>query len=150
MHGPAQKRRRGATLVEVMIAAALVALLTITVLECVSVAARIARDNAELLAADSFAHDLLWCRFNMKYSDLAPGTETGTVSSEKGKPKIYSVPTGWNRGDWCRDQPLSWGVRVSQLGAGKLIEADVEWTSSSNETRRRHLEVYRSEMNRTR
>lgn len=133
-----------------MIAASLVALLTVTVLECVTVAARIARDDAELLAADSFAHDLLWCRFNMKYADLVPGTVTGTVNSRTGRPRIYSVPTGWNRADWCRDQPLSWGVRVSERGEGKLIEVDVEWTSTSGETRRRHVEVYRSEMNRTR
>ena len=53
-----RKARRGATLVEVMLAAAILALMVLSLFEGIAVSARIAHENAEYLQADAYAFDL--------------------------------------------------------------------------------------------
>ena len=59
--------RKGATLVELMLAGAILALVVTSLFEGILVANRIAHENAELLAAQAIAADAAWWRFNEKY-----------------------------------------------------------------------------------
>ena len=52
--------KRGVTFIEVMLAAAILALTVLAVFEGIAVSARIARENAEYLQADAYAFDLAW------------------------------------------------------------------------------------------
>jgi prepilin-type N-terminal cleavage/methylation domain-containing protein len=70
--------RRGFTLVECMLAGALLALLSLALLEGVGVATRVAEANARLLAADSLAWDAAWKTFNVPYASL-PETFNATA-----------------------------------------------------------------------
>ena len=73
--------RRGVTLVEVMLAGAIVALLSLALFEGIAVASRIAHENAELLSAEAVVWDAVWKKFNEEYSMIVPGTTTETLSS---------------------------------------------------------------------
>ena len=65
-----RRGRGGATLVEVMLAAAILSLMVLALFEGIAVSARIARENAEYLQADAYAFDLAWKRFNESYGAL--------------------------------------------------------------------------------
>lgn len=62
--------RRGFTLVECMLASAILGLATLALFEGVIVATRIAHENAEVLAAEDYAFDIAWCRMNESYENL--------------------------------------------------------------------------------
>ena len=64
------KMRRGATLVEVMLAGALAVMLTLACLEGVIVSTGIAHENSQLLAAEAYAWDTAWKWLNKSYDDL--------------------------------------------------------------------------------
>ena len=64
------RAKRGVTFVEVMLAAAILALTVLAVFEGIAVSARIARENAEYLEADAYAFDLAWKRYNEGYGAL--------------------------------------------------------------------------------
>ena len=118
--------RKGATLVELMLAGAILALVVTSLFEGVLVANRIAHENAELLAAQAIAADAAWWRFNERYDG-------------KGGLEVV-VPMAWQ--DLSRtaapllsryDQTPRLGVGVSAIAeAGwdaemRVITADVEW-----------------------
>lgn len=65
-----RRGRGGATLIEVMLAAAILSLMVLALFEGIAVSARIARENAEYLQADAYAFDLAWKRFNESYGAL--------------------------------------------------------------------------------
>jgi Tfp pilus assembly protein PilE len=65
-----RSRARGVTFIEVMLAAAILALMVLALFEGIAVSARIARENAEYLQADAYAFDLAWKRYNEGYSAL--------------------------------------------------------------------------------
>jgi len=70
------RSKAGVTLVEVMIAGVMTALVTLATLEGFIVAAKIAHENAEILHADGEAFDILWGRFNRPCGELNSNTTT--------------------------------------------------------------------------
>ena len=68
----ARTGKRGVTLIEVMLAGAILTLLSLALFSGISVAARIAHENAELLSAEAVAWDAVWKRFNEDYSKILP------------------------------------------------------------------------------
>ena len=64
----ARPGKRGVTLIEVMLAGAILTLLSLALFNGISVAARIAHENAELLSAEAVVWDAVWKRFNEDYS----------------------------------------------------------------------------------
>ena len=135
--------RRGATLVEVMLAGAIVTLLSLALFEGIAVASRIAHENAELLSAEAVAWDAVWKKFNEEYSTIVPGTTTETLSSNAAPALVmsqYSAPV------------LTITVStVENYSTLRCIEGDVEWGPSA---KRRRLSdscpvfVYRGELGR--
>ena len=65
-----RRRARGVTLIEVMLASSIFALMVLSLFEGIAVSARIARENAEYLQADAYAFDLAWKRYNESYAAL--------------------------------------------------------------------------------
>ena len=119
------RAHRGATLVEVALAGAILALVVTALFEGVLMANRIARENADLLAAQAIAADAAWWRFNEKYdgrTGLAPVTMKWVDLSRTAAPSL------------CRyDRAPRLGVGVAAISeAGwdadmRVITADVEW-----------------------
>ena len=56
--------RKGFTLIECMVAGAILSLAALILVQGVGVANRVAHENAELLAAEAIAWDAAWIRFN--------------------------------------------------------------------------------------
>lgn len=65
-----RRTSRGVTLIEVMLASSIFALMVLSLFEGIAVSARIARENAEYLQADAYAFDLAWKRYNESYGAL--------------------------------------------------------------------------------
>lgn len=80
--------RRGATLVEVMLAGAIAVMLALVLMEGVIVAAKVSHENAELLAADAYAWDVAWKWLNKKYGDLPEATVGQVYSTASANYKI--------------------------------------------------------------
>ena len=117
--------RKGATLVELMLAGAILALVVTSLFEGVLVANRIAHENAELLAAQAIAADAVWWRFNERYdgkSGLDPVLMEWRALSRKSAPLLSRY-----------DQAPRLGVGVSAIAETgwdaemRVITADVEW-----------------------
>ena len=119
------RARKGATLVELMLAGAILALVVTSLFEGVLVANRIAHENAELLAAQAIASDAAWWRFNEQY-DGKGGLDIGPMAwqdlSRKAAPQLSRY-----------NQAPRLGIGVSAITeAGwdaemRVITADVEW-----------------------
>lgn len=136
--------RKGFTLVECAVAGALLSLLSLALLGGVSVATRVANDNAQLLAADGVAFDAVWTVFNLNYGSIGLGT-TKVELSEAAAPSLYYPDAG--------DRAFLTVVVSAVPGYDmKEISADVEWGPQG---RRRRLSdfhetfsVRRSSLNR--
>ena len=117
--------RKGATLVELMLAGAILALVVTSLFEGILVANRIAHENAELLAAQAIAADAAWWRFNEKY-DGKSGLDVMSMEwrdmSRKAAPQLSRY-----------DRLPRLGIGVSAIDeAGwdaevRVITVDVEW-----------------------
>ena len=118
--------RKGATLVELMLAGAILALVVTSLFEGILVTNRIAHENAELLAAQAIASDAAWWRFNERYDG-------------KGGLEVV-VPMEWRDLSRTAAPLLSRYDRAPRLGIGvsaiaeagwdaemRVITADVEW-----------------------
>ena len=136
--------KRGATLVEVMLAGAIITLLSIALFNGISLAVRIAHENAETLSAEAVVWDAVWKRFNEEYSQLLP--TDGWVSEMLATNAVPAL-SGYN-------SPPVLKMRVSVVPGYtslRCIEGDLEWGPVA---RRVHLSdrcpvfVYRSEMGR--
>lgn len=142
MRGGVQKpRKAGFTLVEVLVAGAILALLTCAALEGVIVAVRISHENAQHLAAEALAFDLAWLHFNRDYEDLrrsalSTGSKTITYANAAGlAPTLAAVaPT-------ARVQLSSVNGEVS----GVLIHSEVAWGANDNRRTVSH-DVFRGSM----
>ena len=75
MARPRKKSKAGVTLLEVLLAGALVSIVVLAMLEGFTTAARICHENAEVLRADNIAFDLLWRKFHQNYEDQLQQTE---------------------------------------------------------------------------
>ena len=140
--------RRGVTLAECMVASAVLGLLALVLISGVTIATRIADDNAQLLAAEAVAWDAAWKRFNEGYGSLVLNETTGWQNLSSNAAPVLSV----------YDTPAKLCVDVSAVAETgwladlKVIVADVEW---GPEARRRSLsgsghavQVWRGDMGR--
>jgi len=124
--------RKGFTLVECMMASAVLGISCLVLFEGVGVCARVAQENAQLLAAEAVAWDAAWKRFNEGYDSLVLNESTGWQTlSEAAAPALAVFDT---------DAKLKVDVRAMDaegwLADMKIVTADVEWGPSS---RRRRL-----------
>lgn len=105
----------GFTLVETMMAGAILALLTCALLEGIIVATRLSRENSERLAAEAFAFDLAWMKFNEDYASLSIGTTPYSVAPH------VPVLAAWP------DASAMTSVFTTNGIAGKFIVSEVRW-----------------------
>ena len=131
--------RGGFTLMEVLLAGAIAVLMTLALMEGLIVAAKISRENSQLLAAEAFAWDTAWKWLNKSYDDLPAQVEgmlydsssdNGMAISEEDCPEISSAKTG------CDPRVVVKVVLCKDAGAlerhgktlkAKRIDVDVEW-----------------------
>lgn len=134
------RARRGVTFIEVMLAAAILALTVLAVFEGIAVSARIARENAEYLQADAYAFDLAWKRHNESYGALrnfvsaeSPQRTFDEEITEGAAPMLYRA-----------SEPAVSHTTITRVidpsdasnELGVLISVDVEWGTGGA---RRHL-----------
>ena len=121
--------RKGATLVELMLAGAILALVVTSLFEGVLVANRIAHENAELLAAQAIAADAVWWRFNERY-DGKSGLDVETLEYELFQDntpfKCPPVLCRYNRRP-CLLINVSAIAEAGWDAEMRVITADVEW-----------------------
>ena len=129
-----RKASRGVTLIEVMLAAAILALMVLSLFEGIAVSARIARENAEYLQADAYAFDLAWKRYNESYGALrnfvsaaSPERTVDENITEEAAPLLYhaEAPAVSHTTITRIPDPSDASVEL-----GILISVDVEWDSS--------------------
>ena len=145
----ARKGKRGVTLIEVMLAGAILTLLSLALFNGISVAARIAHENAELLSAEAVVWDAVWKRFNEDYStsirnSAADGWVEETLTSNAAPAlAVYGTASG---------AMPKLKLRVSEISETLCcIEGDLEWGPAN---KRRTLSdvcpvfVYRGEQGR--
>ena len=139
--------KRGATLIEVMLAGAILLLLSIAMFNGISISVRIAHENAEFLSAEAVVWDAVWKRFNEEYSSLLP--TDGWVSETLDGVKTNAAPALC-----CYSSAPVLKMRVSVVpgyNALRCIEGDIEWGPAN---KRRSLSeacpvfVYRGAMER--
>ena len=149
--------RRGVTLAECMVASAVLGLLVLVLLSGVTVATRIADDNAQLLAAEAVAWDAAWKRFNEDYKDLVLNETTGWQNlSSNAAPvlSVYDTPAYINNTVVGIENAIEYPEYTEEWQDKlKVITVDVEWGSAG---RRRRLsnsghavQVLRSNIGRT-
>ena len=126
-----RRAKHGVTLVEVMLAASILALTVLAVFEGIAVSARIARENAEYLQADAYAFDLAWKRYNESYGALRnfvsatfPQRTFDEEITKDAAPMIYHAATP--------AKSYTTITRVTDpndasIELGVLISVDVEW-----------------------
>ncbi len=118
----ARPDRRGFTLVECMLAGALLALASLALFEGVGLSARIARENSQVLAADALAWDAVWKKFNEDYDMMR--SQTDERLTEEAAPELHQAGSeAVLRVTVVPVTVESGGVTVHL----KSIEADVEW-----------------------
>ena len=89
-----RRAKAGVTLVEVMLAGAMTALVTLATLEGFIVTAKIAHENAESLRKDGEAFDQIWMEFNHDFESLKLGdvTLSNATSSVSGTLSVSRPP----------------------------------------------------------
>lgn len=114
------RHRAAFTLVEVLVAGGILALLTCAMLEGIIVAMRISKENAEHLAAEAFAFDLAWMKFNEEYSALRLGRTSYDVGALV--PALATWP----------DATAQTYVYTTNGITGKFIVSEVRWGSNNS------------------
>ena len=148
--------RRGVTLAECMVASAVLGLLVLVLLSGVTVATRIADDNAQLLAAEAVAWDAAWKRFNEDYRDLVLNETTGWQNlSSNAAPvlSVYDTPACISNAVFDIVDVIDPEDVEGWRGELKAIIVDVEWGPSEHRRRlsdtRHAVQVWRGNMGRT-
>lgn len=126
-------RRRGVTLVEVMLAGAILSLLALSLFEGIGVANRITVENAEYLAADAVAFDLAYKRSREEFGALQKlcaslnNAELIELISSNACPVLCrQVPVALTRVEYARD--ASGTLDPNAL----LLSVDVSWGPENN------------------
>ena len=126
-----RRAKRGVTLVEVMLAASILALMVLALFEGIAVSARIARENAEYLQADAYAFDLAWKRYNESYGALrnlvsatAPQRTYDEDLVEAAAPMLYRAGSP-AKSHTTITRVIDPDDASNELGV--LISVDVEW-----------------------
>jgi len=135
------KARRGITLVEVMLAGAIAALLTFAFMEGLTLSARISRENSELLAAEGYAWDTAWKWLNKKDEDLNGTTSWKYYPDSSGAAVLSNeCPVVWRESSLeralcfvrVRSEALT---RGAETVSAKRIDVDVEWGAQGDRRR---------------
>jgi len=79
--------RRAFTLVEILVATAVLALMSVGFLSTVWHLVGFAQDQADFMAADAYCHDLLWATYSQDYADIA-ARETFRLNVDKELPRV--------------------------------------------------------------
>lgn len=82
------KGRSGFTLVEIMFAAAMLVIATLALFGSISYCTRATRDTSQFLAAEAYAFDVAWMRFNENFENYEPFIFSETISSNAA-PVLY-------------------------------------------------------------
>ena len=144
--------RRGMTLVEVMVAGAILTLLTVALFQGIILASRIARENAELLQAEGVAWDAVWMAFNEDYDRLrgqCPSVRTVTLSEDMAPELAGYAQAPTLTVSLSRAREIVDGRPVDFVA----IEGDVEWGPSGRRRKVSDVQrtfVYRSSLGRAR
>ncbi len=123
------KRKRGLTLIEVMLAASITALMVLVLLEALIFGARVAKENSQILAADAYAFDVAWRHCNESFDKMQTLRNQSYDISSNAAPAISLA--GWPKAK-CY-------VTVTNAGTGKMIAVDVEWGATGH---RKNLNSY--------
>lgn len=127
--------RKGFTLVECMLAAAIFCLLTLVLFEGVIVSTKIGHENADVLIAEGIAWDAVWKRFNENVDGLTIETTAWQLLADEAAPQLAVYDTAPKIRIRVEASDLvGWSANL------RKISADVEWGPSS---RRRRLSDYR-------
>lgn len=127
-----RRAKRGVTLVEVMLAASILALMVLALFEGIVVSARIARENAEYLQADAYAFDLAWKRYNESYGALR-NFVSATSPERVFEPEDITeeaAPMLYREGAPAKSYTVIKRVtdpNDASVELGVLISVDVEW-----------------------
>jgi len=115
--------RKGFTLVECMLASAILGFAATMLFQGVGVFSRIAHENAQLLVAEAIAWDAAWKRFNESYANLVSGETTDWRNlSESAAPALCGYDTAPKvKVDVALTTSAGWRENM------KVITADVEW-----------------------
>ena len=140
------RSKAGVTLVEVMLAGALTALVSLATLEGFIVAAKIAHENAEVLRADGVAFDLLWRKFYADYDNL-PSTVGKTLENKQTNSSTSPYYRNPSTTSITNLPSFTYNESVSNCYGGKLLGINLRYGSEGQYTR--HLEVFRSDIPRT-
>ena len=138
--------KAGVTLVEVMLAGALTALVSLATLEGFVVAAKIAHENAEVLRADGVAFDLLWRKFYADYDNL-PSTVGKPLEDRQTNSSTSPYYRNPSTTSVTNLPSFTYNESVSNCYGGKLLGINLKYGSEGQYTR--HLEVFRSNIPRT-
>ena len=127
-----RRAKRGVTLIEVMLAASILALMVLSLFEGIAVSARIARENAEYLQADAYAFDLAWKRYNENYSSLRNLIGKNQTQVELPSEEITeeAAPMLYRAGSAAQSYTTIKRVmdpNDASVELGILISVDVEW-----------------------
>jgi len=126
--------RCGFTLVECMLASAILGFIVLALFEGVIVSARVARENAEILAAEAVAWDAAWKVFNEDFALLSVGATRSEDLTVAAAPELsaYDTSPRLTVSVTAADEP-GFSSSVEHL---KKITADVAWGPAA---RRRSL-----------
>ena len=133
------RAKRGATLIEVMLAASIFALMVLSLFEGIVVSARIARENAEYLQADAYAFDLAWKRYNESYAALR-NFVSATVPEQTFNENITedAAPMLYRAGSPAVSYTTITRIvdpNDTSVELGVYISVDVEWGAANSRRR---------------
>ena len=134
-----KRGRQGITLVEVMLAGAIVSILMGAFLAGIVTSAKVSRENSEILAAEAYAWDTAWKWFNKKDEELNDSDEPAFYPSGSGVEVLSNECPIIYRSD----APARCFVRVTgrvpaDAAASafvKCIDVNVEWGASGGRRR---------------
>ena len=115
----AARRRTGFTLVELMFAAAMLVVASLALFGGISFCSRQTHDASQFLAADAYAFDVAWMRFNEDFENFEPWADTlaENISSN-------AAPVLWN----AKAPAVCYTIITNSPDmAGFIIDVSVAW-----------------------
>ena len=135
------KSKRGVTLVEVMLAGALTALMVVVLMQGIIVSVGICRENSELLAAEAYAWDTAWKWLNKKDEDLNasataqfyPDASGSLIASNEcpviyrpasvGSPRCFVCASNCTDDVRCISVDVEWGATGKRYCLNSLVSS---------------------------
>ena len=117
--------KKGFTIIEVMLAGSIILVIALALFEGVMAGARTCHENSELLAADAYAWDVAWKRFNEDFSQSYKSASLPLVIAEN--LSSNAMPVLYYEGS-----PATCYVTVSNAAdrtdwTGRVIDVNVCW-----------------------